>query len=159
MKNILIASLLGSSLMAGNIGLTGFAYSNHKDKGYNEQQNWIGVRYSKKLEDSLIFTSEIATFKNSYNDRTYILGGGLSYMPFSYNDFSFGANLTIGVQKGYCMNGLSNSVCEDSQDDKGVIVIPSFEINYNLDGYRNAGVNITYSDGLLMRFYFDLVSW
>ena len=159
MKTLLLTTLLALGLQASTLGLTGFATSKHNDDGYNEQHKWVGVKYSKRLEESLKLTTELATFKNSYNDRTYIGAIGLSYMPFHYDKFSFGANASVGIQKGYCMDGINPKKCQDGENDIGAIVLPSLEVSYQLDQERDIGFNVLYNEGLMMRFYFDLLEW
>lgn len=159
MKKLATILAIAATLNAGTIGFTSFATSKHNDSGYNEQHDWIGLKYSYPMEKDLTFTSEIATFKNSYNDRTYVGVMGVSYLPLQYKDFKFGANASFGVQKGYCMDNFNTKACGSGDNDKSFIFIPSFEVAYKLSDLRNIGVNVTYNEGVMARFYFDLLEW
>ena len=98
------------------LSISGLAFSHHKSNNRNENHKYIGGKYSKGINIELgnlnslntkenllelAITSELSTFKNSYNDRTTSLTVGvpspsssisiLSYKPSPSRSRLFGS--------------------------------------------------------------------
>ena len=102
---------------------------------YNGDHNYFGVNY--KFENSYLpedFFNELsfATFKNSYFDRTYMIGGNIGYKAYEaniFNDYKLevGIQAALGIQKGYC--NYAQNKCEGNENDISIFAVPSFFTN------------------------------
>lgn len=147
MYKFLVSFLLLFSVIYGkeNISVDFLAFSQHfEDKftyqnekyDYNAKHNYFGINYqfeNKLLPDNFFNEVGFSTFKNSYFDRTYILGYNLGYNFYKtniFNDYSFefGAQAAIGLQKGYC--NYAESKCEGNESDISIFAVPSIYTNF-----------------------------
>ena len=180
LTKILLTSVMlltTNSLVANDtnrLSISGLAFSHHKSNNRNENHKYIGGKYSKGINIELgnlnslnnkenllelAITSELSTFKNSYNDRTTSLTVGVTYLPFNISKLKLGTNLSVGIQKGYCLDTLLPKQCKQNDNNIGFFILPSLEAQYPITPDKNVGLNITYSGAVMARFYIDLISW
>ena len=186
LSKVLLTSVIlltTNSLVAdetNTLSISGLAFSHHKSNNRNENHKYIGGKYSKGVSIELgnlnnlnsltslntkenllelAITSELSTFKNSYNDRTTSLTVGVTYLPFNISKLKLGTNLSVGIQKGYCLDNLLPKQCKQNDNNIGFFILPSLEAQYPITPNKNVGLNITYSGAVMARFYIDLISW
>lgn len=143
-----------------SIGITGLANSHHKNRNMNESHKWKGIKYTRIFNEDLSFGLEYSNFINSYSKETNSIGINTTWMPIHIGNFSMGPNLFMGVQKGYCFDGLFKTItCTDNESNKTPLIIPSLEFQYSFKNF-DIGLNLsTNGDDYFSRFYLNLFKW
>ncbi len=113
----------GADKSAHELYLTAYLYSVHfttnesTGEEFNDTHKVYGAEYIYKSSYSLSYNH----FVNSRNKDVDALGAG--YL-FNLND-SFGLQLIAGYQKGYCLDGLFNSMeCREGRDNSSAFLLP-----------------------------------
>ena len=120
--------------------LTTYMYSFHwtdnetTGEAYNETHKAYGLEYIYTMDYSVSYNH----FTNSRGKDVDAFGAG--YL-LNFND-SFGLQLIGGYQKGYCFNGLLNSVeCTEGETDKSAFILPLIYYKhkyFKLDMFSNS---------------------
>lgn len=154
-KIIILLFLIINIINADSLHINAFAFSKHKNQLSNDQHKYLGIEYNFATYKDLRFGVELARFKNSYNDETRLLTLNTTYIPIKLNKLNIGLSLALGFQKGYCMDGLIDTQCQEGDTKKGLFVLPTLYIEY-----ERVALNITSIDRDIMgRFSFKLYEW
>lgn len=171
MKKILFASLLTlTSLFStettnNSISLDLYTASHHlnKDFDYNKQHKYIGVNY--QFENNILnkdFFTElgVATFKNSYYDKTYFVGTTIGHNTIQFDVFddfniTLGAQLSFGIQKGYCDYGKYDCNENNKNNDVSPFIVPSL-----FTKFEDLKITYFYMPNVVgIKFGIDVLKW
>lgn len=123
MKLILSLLLFFAFIKADDLYLTSYIYSYHLttndsiNEKFNDTHKAYGLEYIANSQYSLTYNH----FINSRSKDVDVYAAG--YL-FNFNK-SFGLHLIGGYQRGYCFDGLLNSLeCREGKDNTSAFVLP-----------------------------------
>ena len=87
-----------------------YVYHTDRDKNLNEDNDLLGLRYERQIDDTSAYGVIFQDFTNSINKQTTLLGGFVEKDIYEKKGFSTGVGLTAAAQirKGYNVPFLAN---------------------------------------------------